>query len=180
MVLEKKNRFEVHLKEFNTLDYKDISGLSESASIAQDKDLSSRTILKLLEFINVQATMDCDKPKGYYLMWLKENTIIGFMSLTEIIEGKRAQIKFSLLEEASLTADELKESIRSSVNKVFKKFNLKRLVSSVNKNNLVEQQLIQLYPSYPIGFVNLEQSHRHYVITKENTPSYYGSYNLLF
>ncbi|MFC6860119.1 hypothetical protein [Zunongwangia atlantica] len=174
MILERTNNLALDIKELNAMNLENIA----STFLPKTNTNNEQTdpyVSKLLTFLKAELNLENHQTKNYHLLWSRDQETIGFVSVTAIREGKEAKIKFRLFDHVNLSQQESENSIISSVDKIFEKFDLKRAIISVDtdKENQPEKDLLRLYEYYPIGMVHLENPMKEYVILREqkNTAS---------
>ena len=174
MILERTNNLALDIRELNAMNLEHIaSTFLPKTTIGNDK--TDPYIGKFLTFLKAELNLDNHQAKNYHLLWSREQETIGFASVTAIRKGKEARIKFTVFDHANLSREESENSIISSVDKIFEKFDLKRAIISIDtkKENQPEKDHLRLYEYYPIGMVHLENPVKEYVILREekNTAS---------
>ncbi len=172
MTLERKNNVTVEIQELENFNLEHIASTLLSENIAESNTPTNYSITKLLKFLNLEYQLNEEQKGNYYLLWIMDKKIIGFVSVSDISSNEEAKVKFNLFDYITLSKKEIQESIVSSTEHIFKKFNLNRLVIHIDKNseNLQpEREMIKLYTSYPIGLIHLDQQLTDYVVVKENT-----------
>lgn len=127
---------------------------------------------KLLDHLNIEYELDAEITKNHHLLWFKNEEVIGFTKVTHIQPGKEARVRFILFDESDLHLEEIVDRLISSVEKTFSKFNLERLLISVDttlEENPLEKRLLEHYRSFPVGFVHLSTKIREYAIVSNGS-----------
>ena len=175
MILERTNNLALDIKELNAMNLENIA----TTFLPKTTTSNGQTdpyIGKLLTFLKTELNLENHKTENYHLLWSREQETIGFVSVTTIRKGKDAKIKFTLFDHVNLTLQESENSIISSIDKIFEKFDLKRAIISIDtqKENQPEKDLLRIYEYYPIGMVHLDNHLKEVVITREqkNTASH--------
>ncbi|WBL21173.1 hypothetical protein [Zunongwangia sp. HRR-M8] len=175
MILERKNNLALDIKELNAMDLNNIASmfLPKTSHIAQNNEQTDPYVGKLLTFLSAELNLEQKKTQNYHLLWSRKEETIGFVSVTNITQGREAKIKFTLFEHVNLSKEESENSIISSVERIFEKFNLQRLIVTIDteNENQPEKDLLSLYKYYPIGLLHLEGSKKDFVILKDDKNS---------
>lgn len=168
MVLNRQTGLNLDIRELNTMDVNSLATQFFSGSEDRLKEVKMNPALnKFFQFIQVERDIDQSNSK-YHLLWLENEDPIGLVSLSEIREGQQARINFSFFDQNEPDDEVVKQSVYSSVEKIFDKFNLNRLILKVDGEcgqNRPEQILLDNYVSYPVGFVHVPDNCKKYVLT---------------
>lgn len=171
MTLERKNNVAVEIQELENFNLANIASKLLSENSPKENKPTNNSISKLLKFLNLEYQLNQEKSENYYLLWMLDNSVIGFVSVSDIYSDIEAKVRFYLFDYANLSQEDIHESIISSTEHIFKKFNLGRLVIHIDEesgNFQPEKEMIKIYTSYPIGLIHVNRQLSDYVIVKEN------------
>lgn len=168
--------------EFRELSSSLINGITseflETAEIAISK--SMQDLSHILRLLNIEFNSNAIFSNNHYLLLIRDNEIIGYVILSDVVQGAEAVIKFQFIDNY-IDDDEIQQILKETIERVFDRFQLNRLVFRIYRNTgdkQSETRILEIYQAFPIGFLHADDNIAEFVIRNNRFSPEEDFYNL--